>query len=147
MEDDDTELTPTPVSDTDGLRIVVHIAEALADTDRDVQAQAPDEILPMMLEDTGVVIVERPTSGEGFMITLRGTIDDPGTVNFAEASRIDWEDDATTDAREIPVPHALRAGTAGEWPPTPRAPAPTIGDNRTRRAKVYTIVPRPDTKN
>jgi hypothetical protein len=133
MDDDDTDLTPAPVSENRERGAV-----AWADTDRSVPAQAPS-----MSENTGVEPWVKES--DSFMITFRRPVSVPDAVNFAEASRIDW-DDEPTGTIEVTPQRIARADTSGEWPPPPREPAPTR-ESRVRRAAVFAVVSRPETNN
>ena len=126
MEDEDTEVGPAPRPLTDPRRFSVMIADTAEwdDTDREVEAQGTIDTTPQMFEDTGVVIIDKPTRTD--RITFRPP------VAFRKPT------------------HHPRATTAGEWPPPPREPAvraPQIRDRTFKHAGIYDVVVRPDTKS
>jgi hypothetical protein len=113
------------------------------DTDRDVTAQGTVETTPLMFEDTGVLVVEASIDPEPappsdhFVVTFRRPAVTP-------------PDPDTARTRPGLFARKQRASTVDDWPPAPRAPAvqsPQIRDRAFRRAAVYTIVNRDDTKN
>lgn len=121
---------PPPQPDTDrGLMAVLSCADTAEwdDTDQEIEAQGTIDTTPVMFEDTGVVILDRPLAEpartDTFVVTFR-----------------------TTRSNTRP----LRASTAEEWPPEPRAPAvraPQIRDRAFKHAGIYKIVLRPETKH
>ena len=132
VDDEDTEVGPAPQPDTDRSLLAVMCADTdeWDDTDREIQAQGTIDTEPAMFEDTGVVIVAAkpsdPAPTNKLVVTFRST---ESNVTFRRPTR---------------------ATTAEEWPPEPRAPArqaPQIRERAFKRAGVYRIVTRPDTKN
>ena len=117
MDDEDTWVGPAPTPDTDRGLVAVMLADTdeWEHTDREIEAQGTIDTDP--LDDTGVVIInkpEDPANSDNFGITFR-------------------------------EPRGLRAATADEWPPSPREPAPPIRERALRHASVYTVVVRPET--
>ena len=103
------------------------------DTDREMFAQGTIDTCPQMFEDTGLVIVNKPTEPTDKLIV---TFREPSIVTFREPTNPSARPAAAT---------APRASTADDWPPTPREPAPQIRERK--HAGIYTVVTRPDTKN
>jgi hypothetical protein len=105
------------------------------DTDRDVTSQATAVRNAQMFEDTGVVIVNRPAANEEAAITEEVEVP---VVQHSEKLVVTFRAPKT------------RAATHDDWPPAPRQPAvqaPATRDRAFRRAAVYKIVGRPETKN
>lgn len=147
VDEDDTEVGVILQADTDPLVIA-------ADTDRDIATPRHASPNPIMFEDTGMVIVDRPlapTCSDRLVITFRRPTPPPWPeIDFAEASRVEFADDEPPTETFEPTPRSTRASTSAEWPPPPREPAaeaPPIREHTSRRAAVYAVVTRPDTDN
>jgi hypothetical protein len=120
VDDEDTEVGPAPQPDTDRAIHAVMLADTdeWDDTDQAIEAQGTIDTTPAMFEDTGVVIVDKPTpsrTSERFAVTFR----EPSPVRLREP----------------------RARTQDEWPPPTRTPAaPKIRDRAFKHAAVYAVV-------
>jgi hypothetical protein len=149
VDNDDTQplsVTGQGLADTDP-HVAAQIASADTaewdDTDREVPAQGPSSSTPQMFEDTGVVIIDKPTEiqrSDRFAVTFK-------------KQRVTFEEEAPTEPVDVDIDVEVthqRQATVGDWPPTPREPAtraPQIRDRAFKRAGVYHVVGRPDTKN
>ena len=121
VDDEDTEVGPAP---RPPLAVMVADTAEFDDTDRDILAQGTIDTSPQMFEDTGVVIINKPTElapTDRFVVTFRRPT-------------------GTTFRQQRKILH-VRASTAEDWPPSPRVPA----NRAPKHAAVYTIVPRPET--
>ncbi len=110
------------------------------DTDREVVAQGTVETTPLMFEDTGVLIVEASLDPDPA----------PPSDHFAVTFRNPMPADPDTARTRPGLFGKKRASTVDDWPPAPRAPAvpsSQIRERTFRRAAVYTIVHRDETKN
>ena len=131
VDDEDTEVGPPPKPDTDrAVSVMLADTDEWDDTDPEMFAQGTIDTSPQMFEDTGVLILDappQPTNSDKLVVTFR----EPSVVTFRKR----------TDPIEPPI--SARASTAGGWPPPPREPAQPAP----KRAGIFAVVTRPETKN
>jgi hypothetical protein len=123
-DDDTTQVSPAPDTDRGLLAVMIDDTDEWDDTDRDVPAQGTIDTTDEMFADTGVHIVDRPVAASS------------DTDRFAVTFR--------------PARFKPRATTADEWPPQPREPAiraPQFRARAFKRAAIYAVAVRPETKN
>jgi len=144
VDNDDTQpLSVVGSADTDrslAAQIATGDTDEWDDTDREVPAQGPPTSTPQMFEDTGVMIIDKP---------VEITRSDRFAVTFKPKQRGTFEDEAPTEPVDSMITPGRQA-TSADWPPTPREPAtraPQIRERAFKRAGVYHVVGRPETKN